>query len=132
MNELENNLETSSNFISRFSYDLLIEWGVSKDQATLVNCLVLLGSLIVLIFIVLSIVRAILRLILNYISKSKKLKFLNYLRAHRFAHYLALIAPVSLVRAGIPIVFESFPAWIRSEERRVGKECRSRCARYNG
>lgn len=113
MNELENNLETSSNFISRFSYDLLIEWGVSKDQATLVNCLVLLGSLIVLIFIVLSIVRAILRLILNYISKSKKLKFLNYLRAHRFAHYLALIAPVSLVRAGIPIVFESFPAWIR-------------------
>lgn len=113
MNELENNLETSSNFISRFSYDLLIEWGVSKDQATLVNCLVLLASLIILIFVVLSIVRAVLRLVINYISKSQKLKFLNYLRAHRFAHYLALIAPVSLVRAGIPIVFESFPAWIR-------------------
>lgn len=113
MNELENNLETSSNFISRFSYDLLIKWGVSQDQATLVNCLVLLAALIILIFVVLSIVRGILRLIISYISKAKKLKFLNYLRAHRFAHYLALIAPVSLVRAGIPIVFESYPAWIK-------------------
>lgn len=113
MNELENNLETSSNFISRFSYDLLIKWGVSQDQAALVNCLVLLAALIILIFVVLSIVRGILRLIISYISKTKKLKFLNYLRAHRFAHYLALIAPVSLVRAGVPIVFESFPAWIK-------------------
>src|SRR5690606_32069363 len=107
------NLETSSNFISQYSYDLLLQWGVSQDQAELVNCLVLLALLIILIFVVLSLVRGILRLIITYINRSKKLKFLNYLRAHRFAHYLALIAPVSLVRAGIPIVFESFPAWIR-------------------
>jgi len=113
MNGLENNLETSSNFISRFSYDLLIKWGVSQDQAALVNCLVLLALLVILIFVVLSIARGILRFIISYISRSKKLKFLNYLRAHRFAHYLALIAPVSLVRAGIPIVFESFPGWIK-------------------
>jgi miniconductance mechanosensitive channel len=113
MNDLENNLATSSNFISRFSYDLLIKWGVSQDQAALVNCLVLLAALIILIFVVLSIVREILKLVINYISKTQKLKFLNYLRTHRFAHYLALIAPVSLVRAGIPIVFESFPVWIK-------------------
>lgn len=111
--QLENNLEKSSNFISQYSYDMLIQWGVSKDWAQLTNCLVLLTLLIVLIFIVHNVVRAILRVVLNRLEKSKRLKFFSYLKLHRFPHYLALIAPVSLVRAGIPIVFESFPVWIR-------------------
>jgi len=113
MNELESNLEKSSSFISQYSYDMLIKWGVSEENASLTNCLVLLSILIVSIFIVLSVVRAILRLILNKLKEKKNLTFLNYLRTHRFAHYLALIAPVSLVRAGIPIVFENYPAWIK-------------------
>jgi len=113
MNELESNLEKSSSFISQYSYDMLIKWGVSEENASLTNCLVLLSILIVSIFIVLSVVRAILRLMLNKLKEKKNLTFLNYLRTNRFAHYLALIAPVSLVRAGIPIVFENYPAWIK-------------------
>jgi len=113
MNELETNLEKSSNFISRYSYDMLIKWGVSKDQAELTNCLVLLGMLIIMIFVVHGITRAILRFILGRLERIKKMKFFTYLTFHRFPHFFALIAPVSLVRAGIPIVFENFPAWIK-------------------
>src|SRR5690606_24829562 len=69
--------------------------------------------LVVLIFVVHSLVRSILRIVLNRLEKSKRLKFFSYLKLHRFPHYLALIAPVSLVRAGIPIVFESYSGWIR-------------------
>ncbi len=113
MNELENNLEKSSNFISQYSYDMLINWGVSKDHAQLTNCLVLLGLLIVMIFVVHGITRAILRFILGQLERIKKMRFFTYLTFHRFPHFFALIAPVSLVRAGIPIVFENFPAWIK-------------------
>jgi len=113
MNELETNLEKSSNFISQYSYDMLIKWGVSQENASLTNCLVLLSILLVLIFVVLSITRAILRSVLDYFKRKNSLPFFNYLRERRFAHYLALIAPVSLVRAGIPIIFESYPAWIK-------------------
>jgi miniconductance mechanosensitive channel len=113
MNELETNLEKSSNFISRYSYDMLLKWGVSKDYAELTNCLVLLGLLVILVFVVHGITRAILRFILARLERIKKMKFFMYLTFHRFAHFFALIAPVSLVRAGIPIVFENFPAWIK-------------------
>lgn len=111
--QLENNLEKSSNFISQYSYDLLLKWGVSKDWAQLTNFLVLLSILIVLIFIVHGVVRWVLRVLLKRFEKSKSLKFFTYLKLHRFPHYLALIAPVSLIRAGIPIVFENFPVWQR-------------------
>lgn len=113
MNELENNLEKSSNFISRFSYDMLLKWGVSEENASLTNCLVLLFILIVLIFVVQKLARGILRLVLDYLKKKNRLSFFNSLRAHRVPHYLALIAPVSLARAGLPIVFEDYTAWIK-------------------
>src|SRR5437016_12997510 len=52
-------------------------------------------------------------------------------------YYLAMIAPVLALASGV--VYAEFLAWLviaavillgRSEERRVGKECRSRWSRY--
>lgn len=109
---LGQNLEKSSSFISKYSYDMLVKWGVSQDWAALVNCLVLLALLLILIFVIHGIVRGIFRIILSKMTKNDD-SLLAYLRIHRFPHYLALIAPVSLIHAALPIVFENYPAWIR-------------------
>lgn len=110
---LGDNLEKSSNFISKFSYEMLLKWGVSQDWASLVNCFVLLMILFVLIFVVHGVARGILRMILDKLTKKRQTSFLAYLSTHRLPHFLALIAPVSLIHAALPIVFEDFPSWIR-------------------
>lgn len=111
MDNLEGNLEKSSNFINKYSYDQLLQWGIDERWAAYVNLMVLILLTVVGVFIVHYIVWKILRQILVSL-KSKKRKFIGYLSDNRFAHSLALIAPVGFVRASIPIVFDNFPAFI--------------------
>lgn len=108
MDNLERSARKSSNFISKYSYDQLLKWGVSERWAEYVNALVLFLIASVAVYIVYFIVRKIFRLILGAFSKKGNRPFLAGLFRHRLAHFLALFAPVGLIKVAIPIVFEDF------------------------
>lgn len=111
MDNLEENLEKSSHFINKYSYDQLLEWGIDERWAAYVNLVVLILLTIVGVFVVHFIIWKLLRQLLLSL-KNKKWSFVRYLSNNRFAHSLALIAPVGFVRASIPIVFDNFPSFI--------------------
>lgn len=113
MENLETGLEKSSSLVSRFSYDKLIEWGVEKDIAAYVNVFVLLALLVLLVYIVQYILRKGLKLVFRKVASTTRLKFFEYLLKNRFPHFLALIAPFSLVKNAVPIVFDDFPHLIK-------------------
>lgn len=113
MENLENSLEKSSSFISRFTYHKLIDVGVNEDIATYVNVFVLLAILILLVYLVQYVVRNILRIVFTKLATSSNLRFFDYLLKNKFPHFLALIAPFSLIKNAIPIVFDDFPAFIK-------------------
>ena len=108
MDNLEKNIKRSSNFISKYSYDQLLKWGVIEKWAEYVNLFVLFSLTLLLIYLVYFIVLHIFRFLLTQFSKKGKRPILKALYQHRFAHFLALIAPFSLIKAAIPVVFDDF------------------------
>lgn len=112
MDDFEKSLETSSNFINRYTYDWLIQKGVPQQSAAYVNLIVLLLLLVILVYVLQWLVRKALVQVVNRVADRSGVKFFDYLRKNRFPHYLAHIAPFSLVKNTIPIVFEHFPVWI--------------------
>ncbi|MGH2624363.1 MAG: mechanosensitive ion channel family protein, partial [Sphingobacterium sp.] len=113
MDNLENSLEKSSNFISRFTYHKLIDAGVTESIASYVNVFILLAVLILLVYIVQYLVRNILQIVFTKLATSSNLRFFDYLLKNKFPHFLALIAPFSLIKNAIPIVFDDFPTLIK-------------------
>lgn len=112
MDNLEENLQKSSNFINKYSYDQLIAWGIDEKWASYVNLLVLLSITVIGVFIVHFVVWRFFRQLLIWLTSEKR-RFLSYLKNNRFAYSLALIAPVGLIKASIPIVFDNFPSFIK-------------------
>lgn len=108
--DIENN--ETVNTISRWTYELLIGWGAPPSLASYINLAVLLFMVIVLVYVLHFLVRGALRKGFRKITATTKLSFFGYLSKNRFAHYLALAVPLSLVKNSIPIVFADFPAWI--------------------
>jgi len=105
------------NSISRWTYKLLINWGVQEDIAEYVNLFALLSIVTILIFIVQYVVRRILRTILITIARKTRIPIFQHLLESRFPHYLALTAPLALIKTSIPIVFEDFPHLINGFKR---------------
>lgn len=107
--------DENSNVVSigRWTYDWLISWGVSPSLASYVNLFVLLVVIAVLVYGLQYVVRAALRKAFQKITSTTKLSFFGYLVKNRFPHYLALAAPLSLVKNTIPIVFADFPSFIK-------------------
>lgn len=108
MDNLENSLEKSSNFISRFTYHKLIDAGVNKDIAAYVNIFVLLAILVLLVYIVQYVARRSLKMVFRKVATTTRLSFFDHLLANRFPHFLALIVPFSLVKNSVPILFDDF------------------------
>jgi miniconductance mechanosensitive channel len=90
------------NTISRWTYDLLIGWGAPPSLASYINLAVLLFMVIVLVYVLHFLVRGALRKGFRKITATTKLSFFGYLLKNRFAHYLALAVPLSLVKNSIP------------------------------
>ncbi|MEJ5962852.1 mechanosensitive ion channel family protein [Pedobacter immunditicola] len=97
------------NTISRWTYKLLMRWGVQENVAEYVNLLALVIIVTILIFIVQYVVRRILRVILITVGRKTTIPIFQHLLESRFPHYLALTAPLVLIKTSIPIVFEGFP-----------------------
>lgn len=98
--------------IGRWTYDWLIRMGLSDALASYLNLAVLLCAVVLLVYAVQFFVRAAFNKGFQKITKSSNFRFFGYLKKNRFPHFLALIAPLSLAKNSIPIVFADFPAWI--------------------
>lgn len=99
----------STNAISDWSLELLKNVGIDGDWAKYINMVILLIVLTVLVFLVQYLTRTILKSILNRFGKMSRAEFLKNLAKRRFAHYLAMVIPYSLVKGSIPIIFDQFP-----------------------
>ncbi len=98
--------------ISQFTFNLLLDFKVPEAVAKHLNVFVLLLILSVLVYLLQLIVRGIIRGVLRRAQERTGYSFFGYLLNKRFAHFFALIAPFSLVKNSIPIVFIGFPKWI--------------------
>lgn len=102
----------SSNPIYQWTYDKLIEWGVSAEQANLINLFVLLGLLLILLGLVDFIVRKVLVNILTSVASKSTIKFDDYLVSNKALVHFARLIPLIISIYFIPIVFSGFPTWI--------------------
>lgn len=112
MDQIEENIQRSSSFINKYSYQQLISWGVSEKWAAYVNLLVLLVITCLSVYLIHFIFWRLFRQVLTMLRSDKR-KFLGYLKNNRFAFSLALVAPASLLNHAIPVVFENFPVFIK-------------------
>lgn len=110
--EMTSNIDVITDFITTRTTHLLSQIGVPENLINTVNVLLLLVILVALVFLVQVVVRKLLSLIGKYLKKITRLDFFQYLLDNKVPHYLALIAPFSLVRASIPIVFSVYRGWI--------------------
>lgn len=99
--------------IGRWTYNLLVKWGVPDDLASYVNLFALLFALVILVYVVQHVLKRMLRISLIRLSKHSDLKFFHHLLNNRFPHYIALSGPLILIRGAIPIVFTDFPDLIK-------------------
>ena len=106
-------IKNSLTAISRWTYDLLVKWGVSEDFAAYVNLFLLLFALLILLYVVQHTVRRILRIVLIRISKHSPVKFFHHLLNNRFPRYLGLIVSAILIKGAIPIIFLDFPDLVK-------------------
>jgi miniconductance mechanosensitive channel len=91
-----------------WTYDYLTALGVSESVAKHVNALVLLACTILIIYIAQRLVRTISRLVLIRIIRKTKSSFFQYLLENKFPHFFALMAPLFIVKAAIPVIFVDF------------------------
>lgn len=106
-------VHVSLDIISRWTYNILVKWGVPAEFASYVNLFALLFLLIVIVYVLQHAVKRMLRITLIRLSKHSDLKFFHHLLNNHFPHYIALSVPLLVVRGAIPIVFTDFPDLIR-------------------
>lgn len=111
MGDLEYLVKHTTDFINEYTYDLLIHWGVNEKVTIYINLIILLLITTLVVFLIHFITRRVIRQVLTWISKGKK-HYAAHLKDNKFAYYLALIAPVSLINLSIPIIFDNFPGLI--------------------
>lgn len=96
----------------RWTYDYLTNLGIPENIAKYVNALLLLLVTILLIYFVQRILRRLLRITLIRILHGNKVEFFRYLIENRFAHFLALVAPLLIAKMAIPLIFNDFSLMI--------------------
>lgn len=105
-------IDNSFNFVGRWTYNLLIKWGIYQPAAKYLNGFILAFITIVLVYVAHQVIRRLLRITLIRIIKNSRLDFFHYLLENRFAYYLALIVPILLINLAIPVIFIDFPRFI--------------------
>lgn len=105
------------NTITGWTREQLIKWGVPENIAEYVNLFALLFITIIIIFLVQYLVRRVLRIVLIGIAKKTRINFFQCLLESRFPHYLALAAPLLIIKTSIPVIFEDFPHLIINLEK---------------
>lgn len=112
MEDLELLVTKTTNFITKYSYDLLVHWGINEKVAVYINLVILLLFISSAVVIIHFIVRRVIRQLLIWFARGEK-HYMIHLKENKFAYYLALIAPVSLISFALPIIFENFRGFIK-------------------
>ncbi|MGI6572558.1 MAG: mechanosensitive ion channel family protein [Fermentimonas sp.] len=102
-------ISQSTHAISECSTQLLSGFGISEKWVNTINLLFLGTLLVVLALILQYVTRAFLQCLLNRAARYSKTVFIRKLSKSRFAHFMAMVVPFSLVKGSIPILFEVFP-----------------------
>ena len=105
-------LEKATDGLNHFIFDMFVDWGTSKNVAIYLNLICLLIILVLVVYITQYLVRHVLKVLLDRMSRIAGMPFLRYLINNKFPHYLALTVPFTIVRNYIPFVFYDFQAWI--------------------
>lgn len=100
------------NNISRYTYKLLLKWGISENIAVYINLFALLLVLMIVVYLVHYVLRRVLRITLIRITKRTKADFFHHLLENRFPHFIALTIAIIIVKNSIPIVFHFFKGLI--------------------
>lgn len=103
----------STSAINNWTKEFLTNLGIGSEWINYISAFFMLIVLSLIVFIVYHITRFILREVFQKFSSIPKMSFLKHLYDRRFPHYLSMIIPFSLVKGSIPIVFESFPSFMR-------------------
>ncbi|MBV7441628.1 mechanosensitive ion channel family protein [Weeksellaceae bacterium TAE3-ERU29] len=98
--------------------NILVEYGFHSEFNKYILLFILFGLLSILVFIIHYLVRYIVREIIEQMVKKTRFLLFKYLRRHRFPHYVALIAPVTLILGSIPFLFRDFPS-LRTPARKL-------------
>ena len=102
-------ISRSTSAISEWSFRLLSGFGIPENWVNFLNLILLTVVLVLLVFIVQYLTRNILQTVLNRTSRFSGTTFLKHLSERRFAHFLAMIIPFSLVKGSIPIIYVNHP-----------------------
>ncbi len=102
-------ISRSTSVISEWSFRLLSGFGIPENWVNFLNLILLTVVLVLLVFIVQYLTRNILQTVLNRTSRFSGTTFLKHLSERRFAHFLAMIIPFSLVKGSIPIIYVNHP-----------------------
>ena len=105
-------MEDTAQTISKMTFQFLIHNGVNEKIALYLNAALLLSIVSFLVFLIQYLVRKVIQKGLRKVSEKSAYTFFDHLLANKFPHYVALIAPISLVKNSINIIFEDFPKWI--------------------
>ncbi len=115
MGDLEYLVKHTTDFINKYTHDLLIQWGMNEKVAVYINLIILLLVTASIVVVIHFIIRRVIRQILTWFAQGKR-PFTKHLKENKFAYYLALIAPVSFISFSIPLIFENFSGLIRPLE----------------
>lgn len=105
-------VEDTAHTISKYTYQFLLSLRVNEAIALYLNSVLLFSIVAILVFLIQYLVRNVIRKTLKKVSENSDYTFFHYLLDNKFPHYLALIAPISLVKNTIDIIFVDFPKWV--------------------
>ncbi len=106
------NTEVYAGKLSIWLNSILNSWNISEEYISITKLVILLTCLILLVSIVLYLARSIIRFFIRKASKMTNIPLLEYLIKNKFPLYVALLAPYTLVKTTIPIVFNDYHGMI--------------------
>ncbi|WP_352405919.1 mechanosensitive ion channel domain-containing protein [Petrimonas sp.] len=102
-----------TNLISGWSKDFLHGTGVPDTYIGVINSIFLSVILVVLVYVMQTMLRKLITVILNKAVKINRLTISRHLINNKFPKYLAMIIPISIIKGAIPIIFNDFPVAMR-------------------
>ncbi|MGI6136186.1 MAG: hypothetical protein ACOYD8_11090, partial [Petrimonas mucosa] len=102
-----------TNLISGWSKDFLHGAGVPDTYIGVINSIFLSVILVVLVYVMQTMLRKLITVILNKAVKINRLTISRHLINNKFPKYLAMIIPISIIKGAIPIIFNDFPVAMR-------------------
>ncbi len=106
----------SANFFSQWTYNKLVEWGISSEIAAHINTLLLILLSFALIYVVQYLTRRIIRSIFNKAAQLSHVTFFKHLVKNHFPRYIAQLLPYAIIKELIPIVFSDFKNLIKPSD----------------